>query len=379
MSADAVILPPALMTSAASSEPLRITVRTASAEYPVAIAAGLSAKLAGALDDVRFPERRFIVSNPTVWRLHGERFRSLTAEEPILIPDGERFKTLATVARIYDALVRARADRGVGVVAIGGGVVGDVAGFAAATFLRGLPVAQVPTTLLAQVDSAIGGKTGVNHPAGKNLIGAFHQPAAVVVDPEVLSTLPRREFRAGLYEVVKCGVIASRSLFEQVSSGLPSLFARDITVLLPTIAESCQIKATVVSEDERESGRRRILNFGHTAGHALEAVTKYRRFRHGEAVGFGMLAAAELACSRGTMSSDDRDTLRALIAAMGPLPAVADLDASQVVEAVARDKKVIEGRLHYVLPVTIGETVIAADVSGPELEQALRAIGLRRD
>lgn len=348
-----------------------------SAEYPVVIGASLSADLGSLLDEVRFPRRRFIVSSPTVWRLHGERFHPLTAEEPILIPDGERFKTLATVSRIYDALVSAQADRGAGMVAIGGGVVGDVAGFAAATFLRGLPVAQVPTTLLAQVDSAIGGKTGVNHPAGKNLIGAFHQPAAVVVDPDLLGTLPRREFRAGLYEVVKCGVIASRSLFEQVASGLPSLFARDMAVLLPTIAESCQIKATVVGADERESGRRRILNFGHTAGHALEAVTKYRRFRHGEAVAYGMLVAAELACARGTLTSADRDALRGLIGALGPLPAVADLDAAQVVEAAARDKKVIDGTLHYVLPVTIGETAIAEDVTGAELQQALRAIGLR--
>ena len=377
MGADAVILPPALMRPSASTQPLRINVRTSSAEYAVAIGAGISASLGTTLDSIRFPARRFVVSSPTVWRLHGDRFQSLTAEDPILIPDGERFKTLATVAKIYDALVRAQADRGAGVVAIGGGVVGDVAGFAAATFLRGLPVAQVPTTLLAQVDSAIGGKTGVNHPAGKNLIGAFHQPAAVVVDPEVLGTLPRREFRAGLYEVVKCGVIASRSLFEQVARGLPALFARDTAVLLPTIAESCQIKATVVGEDERESGRRRILNFGHTAGHALEAVTKYRRFRHGEAVAYGMLAAAELASARGKLPVPDRDALRALVIAMGPLPAVADLDAEQVVEAVARDKKVIDGKLHFVLPVAIGETVIADDVTAAELEKALRAIGLR--
>lgn len=365
------------MTSAATSPPSRISVRTHSAEYAVTIGAGLTASLAQTLNDVSFPARRFIVSSTTVWRLHSGRFQSVTGEEPILIPDGERFKTLSTVAKIYDALVRAQADRGAGVVAIGGGVVGDVAGFAAATFLRGLPVAQVPTTLLAQVDSSVGGKTGVNHPAGKNLIGAFHQPSAVIVDPEVLATLPRREFRAGLYEVVKYGVIASRPLLERVAGGLPALFARDTAVLLPIIAECCQIKATVVGEDERESGRRRILNFGHTAGHALEAVTKYRRFRHGEAVGFGMLVAAELSCARGTMTAADRDTLRAVIVAMGPLPAVADLDAKEVVHAIARDKKVIDGRLHYVLPVGIGETVIADDVTSEELEQALRTVGLR--
>lgn len=365
------------MTPPSSAPPQRINVRTTTAEYPVIIGAGTATHLAARLDEVRFPRRRFIVSNPTVWRLHGECFRALSAEEPILIPDGERFKTLATVARIYDALVKAQADRGAGVVAIGGGVVGDVAGFAAATFLRGLAVAQVPTTLLAQVDSAIGGKTGVNHPSGKNLIGAFHQPAAVIVDPEVLGTLPRREFRAGLYEVVKCGVIASRPLFERVAAGLRPLFARETAVLLATIAECCEIKARVVGADERESGLRRILNFGHTAGHALEAVTRYRRFRHGEAVAYGMLVAAEIASSRGILTGAARDELRALIVAMGPLPPVADLEAAQVVEAVARDKKVIEGTLHYVLPVAIGETIIANDVTGADVQAALHAIGLR--
>src|SRR4030095_16915382 len=183
-------------------------------------------------------------------------------------------KQLATVGRIYDALIRANADRSSAIVAIGGGVVGDVAGFAAATYLRGLPVVQVPPARLAQVDSAVGGKVGVNHPMGKNLIGAFHPPAAVVVDPLLLSTLPRREFRAGLYEVVKYGVIASRSLFDTIVNGLPALFARDPALLVPVIAESCRIKAAIVEQDERESGPRRALNFGHTTGHALEAITE---------------------------------------------------------------------------------------------------------
>jgi 3-dehydroquinate synthase len=197
------------------------------------------------------------------------------------------------------------------------------------------------------------------------------------VDPELLGTLPRREFRAGLYEVIKYGVVASRGVFDRVAAELPSLFARETATLLPTIADSCRIKAAVVGEDERESGRRRILNFGHTAGHALEAVTKYRRFRHGEAVAYGMLAAAELSRARGVLPAADRDALGALIVAMGPLPAVADLAAAEVVEAVARDKKVVDGTLHYVLPVSIGETIIADDVTGAELEKALRGIGLR--
>jgi 3-dehydroquinate synthase len=262
-------------------------------------------------------------------------------------------------------------------VAIGGGVVGDVAGFAAATFLRGMALVHVPTTLLAQVDSAIGGKVGVNHPMGKNLIGAFHQPAAVIVDPGFLETLPRREFRAGLYEVVKYGVIASRPLFDRVSADLKSLFAREIPALMHVISESCAIKSSVVERDERESGPRRVLNFGHTAGHALEAVTKFRRFRHGEAVACGMLAAAEIGVSRSLMPAADRDALVALITTMGPLPPVADLEASQVVEAMGRDKKIVAGTLHFVLPGPIGSTHIATDVTSAELQRALVRIGLR--
>ncbi len=358
-------------------EPVRIDVHAASGPYAVVIDPGVAGRLRPLLDAAGVPARRFIVSSPTVWRFHEERFRGLTDEDPILIPDGERFKHLATTGRIYDALVRASADRASAIVAVGGGVVGDVAGFAAATYLRGVPIVQVPTTLLAQVDSSVGGKVGVNHPLGKNLIGAFHPPSVVAIDPQLLATLPRREFRAGLYEVVKYGVIASRGLFDQVATNLSALFARDTAPLLPVIAESCRIKARVVGEDERESGLRRVLNFGHTAGHAIEAVTKYRRFRHGEAVAYGMLAASELAVARGRFAAADRDALAAVIMQMGPLPQVGDLSAAQIIEAMGRDKKVIAGQLHFVLPTAIGATTTVTDVSVEELTQALLSIGLR--
>lgn len=359
-----------------ASAPLRLNVRTSSGQYPIEIAPDASRRVAEFLEAADLPRRRFVVSSPTVWRFHAERLEGLTTEEPILIPDGERFKHVGTVGRIYDALIRAGADRMTTLVALGGGVTGDVAGFAAATFLRGIPIVQVPTTLLAQVDSSVGGKVGVNHPMGKNLIGSFHPPAAVVIDPDVLSTLPRREFRAGLYEVVKYGVIASRPLFDRIGTGLKRIFARDADALLPIIADSCRIKASIVEQDERESGLRRTLNFGHTAGHALEAVTKYRRFRHGEAVAYGMLAASALAARRGVMPAADAEALAALITQMGPLPPVADLSASEVIDATRRDKKVLAGRLHYVLPAGIGATTTVTDVTPEELGEALRGIGL---
>jgi 3-dehydroquinate synthase len=365
-------------TGSPAPAPIRIDVRTASAVYPIEIAAGAAARLPALLEALRAPARRFVVSTPPVWASHAETFSGLTGEEPILLPDGERHKTLGTVSRIYDALVRASADRATCLLAIGGGVVGDVAGFAAATYLRGVPVVQVPTTLLAQVDSGVGGKTGVNHPLGKNLIGAYHQPLAVVVDPLLLGTLPRREFRAGLYEVIKYGVIASRPLFERIAGELPKLFAREPDALLPVIAESCRIKAEVVGADEREAGPRRALNFGHTAGHALEAITKYRRFRHGEAVAYGMLVAAELGVRRQTLRTADRDAVAALIAKMGPLPPIADLSAADLLQAVGRDKKVIAGTLHFVLPTDIGSTTVVTDVTEEELAAAMVAIGVRR-
>jgi 3-dehydroquinate synthase len=361
----------------AITEPARLVVRTSTGRYTIEIAAGSAKRLRATLDAAGVPARRFIVSSHTVWRFHGPAFRGVTDEEPILIPDGERFKHLATVGRIYDALIRANADRASAIVAVGGGVTGDVAGFAAATYLRGVPVVQVPTTLLAQVDSAVGGKVGVNHPLGKNLIGAFHPPVAVVIDPAVLSTLPRREFRAGLYEVVKYGVIASKPLFERTARDLTAIFAREPASLLPIIAESCAIKARIVEADERESGLRRTLNFGHTAGHALEAVTKYRRFRHGEAIAYGMLAAAELGTSRRVFPRADRDALAAQIVQMGPLPPVADLSAAEVIDATKRDKKVVAGRLHYVLPTAIGAATTVSDVTTEELNDALLKIGLK--
>ena len=351
-----------------------VEVRVGAAPYQIRIAAGAARRIPEVLDQAGLPARRFVVSNPTVWRLHADAFEGLTREEPILIADGERFKNLAAAGRIYDALIHQSADRATTIVAVGGGVVGDVAGFAAATYLRGVPIVQVPTTLLAQVDSAIGGKVGVNHPQGKNLIGAFHQPSSVIVDIDLLRTLPRREFRAGLYEVVKYGVIASRDLFEQVRDRLPSLFARDSATLLPVIASCCRIKASIVEQDERESGARRALNFGHTVGHALEAVTKYRRFRHGEAVAYGMLVAAELAVARHAMAPEDRNALAAIITQMGPLPAVSDLPAARILDAVTHDKKVIGGTLHFVMPTAIGATTVVTDVTTKDLSHALTAI-----
>jgi 3-dehydroquinate synthase len=348
--------------------------------YTVEIGAGHLARLGVLLDAAGVSRTRVVVSSPVVWKLHGAAVAAaLHDAQVILIPDGERHKQLSTVTRIYDALVKQQVDRGAALVGVGGGVLGDVTGFAAATYLRGIDVVHVPTTLLAQVDSAIGGKVGVNHALGKNLIGAFHQPRLVVIDPTVVSTLPRREFRAGLYEVVKYGMTSSRGLFDRVAASVPALFERRPDALLPIIAESCAIKADVVARDERESGPRRVLNFGHTAGHAIEALTKYKRFRHGEAVGYGMLVAAEVAVARGQLAASDRDRLAAIIRQLGPLPSVADLTIAEMLEAMRRDKKVVNGTLHYVLSTAIGEHAIVSDVTEDQLAEALRVVGFRSE
>lgn len=357
---------------------VQLDVHAGSGTSTIWIGEGASDRVSELLDTAGVGARRILVSSPVIWRFHGARLhRALGGGDPILIPDGERFKNLPSVSRIYDALIRAGADRGSVLVGVGGGVIGDVAGFAAATFLRGITLVHVPTTLLAQVDSSIGGKVGVNHALGKNLIGAFHQPTVVVIDPLLLRTLPRREFRAGLYEVVKYGVIASRTLFERIARDTKAIFDRDSTVLIPAIVESCRIKAEVVAADERESGLRRVLNFGHTIGHALEAVTKYRRFRHGEAIAFGMLGAADLAVARGALANRERQALVKLITQLGPLPPIADLSASDVLEAIRRDKKVVHGRLHFVIAIQIGATMTIDDVTEDELKAVLGRLGLK--
>jgi 3-dehydroquinate synthase len=357
---------------------VRIDVDTPSRRYAVTIEDGLLDRLPRLLDDVKAPARRFVVSSPLVWRLHGPRLAKVGIVEPILVPDGERFKQLQNVSRVYEALIRANADRASTLITFGGGVIGDMAGFAAATYLRGIALVHVPTTLLAQVDAAVGGKVGVNHALGKNLIGAFYQPHAVVVDPTVLGTLPRREFRAGLYEVVKYGMTSSPALFDRIGRDRTAIFARSVDVLTEVIAESCRIKAAVVAADEKEAGPRRILNFGHTAGHALEAVTRYRRYRHGEAVAYGMLVAAELGVLRGALAERDRAALADLIASLGPLPPIADLSSRELVEAMQHDKKMVAGRLHFVLPTAVGATTIVDDVTEKEMKAALAKAGFKK-
>ena len=358
--------------------PTRIDVSSAARTYPVFVAHGIVNQIARWLSAADVGERRFLVSSPTVWKRHGETVAAaLPGVEHLLVPDGERSKTPQTVAHIYDWLIRSGADRQSTIIAVGGGVIGDTVGFAAATYLRGVELVHVPTTLLAQVDSAVGGKVGVNHPLGKNLIGAFHPPAAIVADPRLLDTLPRRELRAGLYEVVKYGVIASRPLFDRLVTDLPRIFAREPDVIADIVASSCRIKADVVAADEREAGRRRVLNFGHTAGHALESATRYRRLRHGEAVAYGMLVAATLGADRGLLDKNDHEALTDLVGRMGPLPTVTDLSATAVLAAMRRDKKVVAGRLHVVLPHGIGDTVIVDDVTEKDARRALRTIGVR--
>jgi 3-dehydroquinate synthase len=359
----------------------RIEVAASAGAYPVIVGAGVLDTLPQLLDDEHLGAHCIIISSPLVWELHGRRLARILkgqARQPILVPDGERSKTLQTVGRIYEALIKVGADRSAVIVALGGGVIGDMVGFAAATYLRGVRLVQVPTTVMAQVDSAIGGKVGVNHPLGKNLIGAFHPPKLVVADPLLLATLPRREFRAGLYEVIKYGVIAAPSLLERIHSRRAALFNHDEEELEPIIAESCRIKAAVVSRDELESGLRRTLNFGHTVGHALEASTDYRRFRHGEAVAYGMMAAAALGNRRGVTPPATVAAINHVVAELGPLPPVSDLHASDVLAATKRDKKVVSGTLHFVAAAELGLTTELTDVSDKDVKHALKAIGIRK-
>lgn len=344
--------------------------------YPIWIGNGLLGQ-AGLLDAYVSGTEALVVTNEAVsQRYLGRLVASLPAKvaaDVVSIGDGEAFKTMQTVASIIDKLVAARHSRATTVVALGGGVVGDVAGFAAAIYQRGVRFVQVPTTLLALVDSSVGGKTGVNHAGGKNLIGAFHQPACVVADVGTLQTLPPRELRAGLAEVVKCAVIGDADFFAWLEGNVERLVALDPQALGHAIRRSCEIKADVVQADEREAGRRMILNFGHTFAHALETLTRYRALLHGEAVAIGMLMAAHLARRLERIAATEVRRLRRLIRCCGLPEAPPVLDSEAILAAMSMDKKALGGRIRLVLPTKIGAVAIASSVPREAILETLEA------
>jgi 3-dehydroquinate synthase len=354
----------------------QLNVNSSSGHYAVIYRRGVVERVGATVSGLVESTGTFILSSARVWKHWGARlekgFADYGGAKVILMDDRERAKTLRTVEKLCRALARARADRGCILVAFGGGVVGDVAGFVAASYLRGVRLVHVPATLVAQVDSAIGGKTGVDLPEGKNLVGAFHQPRLVVADPEVLKTLPQREYRAGIYEAVKYAIIRNADLFGLLEEKLDALLRQEPAVLDDIIPRCIRVKADVVSEDEREENVRRVLNFGHTVGHALEAATRYRRFLHGEAVGWGMLAATELARGMKLVDSADAERIAGLIARVGPRPAWPQIRPQKLVEFMRGDKKARAGKLHFVLPRRIGEVEISAGVSEADL---LRVLG----
>jgi len=351
-----------------------IRVETPSAKYDVIAGSGLIATLAPRIERIagRLPRRVFVLTSPPIWALWGETFQASFAEPPValFLAPGEEHKTLKSVERLLRQMASAGGDRGSLLIAFGGGIVGDVGGFLAAIYMRGIPYVQVPTTFLAQVDSSVGGKTGVNLPEGKNLVGNFHHPLVVFADIGVLGTLPDRELRAGLMESVKAGIIRDRTLVRFMEEHAHDILGREPKALEKVIAASIRMKAGVVNKDERENGLRMILNFGHTVGHALEQATKYKILLHGEAIGWGMIAALYLAGKRGTISGPQFERLERLIHLYGPLPPL-KLRAAKVIAATGNDKKNVGGVRRFVLPLGIGDAGVVEDVTAAELESAV--------
>ncbi len=354
----------------------KINVALGSRSYSIHIGPGALSRggeLAGGLGDV---SRFVVVTNPAVYKLYGralldglERDAGTGIPHTVIkIPDGEEYKTLITVEQIYDDILDLGADRSVVVVALGGGVVGDIAGYAAATVMRGVRLVMVPTTLLAQVDSSVGGKTGVNRAQGKNLVGAFHQPALVIADPEALATLDSRQYSAGLAEVVKYGVILDSSLFRLLEENTDAVVGRDTDILTEVVARCCELKAQVVEKDEREAGLRRILNFGHTIGHAIEKVSGYSRYLHGEAVAMGMSAAMQISLGLGACEEDAVARVNQLLERLGlPVTIPYDVAARHLEEAIGFDKKVQRDQVAFIVAEGIGkcrqEMLAPADIA----------------
>jgi 3-dehydroquinate synthase len=346
-------------------------VTTSTASYLCHIERGLLARIPEFLPAKA--GKVFTVTTQDVLDLHGAKLPQNLAENVILFPGGEPNKRLSVVEEMAEQMLAKGADRSSAVVAFGGGIVGDTAGFLAAIFMRGIPVLQVPTTLLAQVDAAIGGKTGANLASGKNLIGAFHQPLAVLIDPDVLSTLPEREYRAGLFEVVKYGIIWSPELFHLLANKSSEVLAQHPECVDFILNESVRIKAEVVSADEKESGLRKILNYGHTLGHALEAETNYSRYLHGEAVAFGMNAASYIAERRNMLHSSDAAEMRRVTNLYGPIPHRNGLNAESIARHIFKDKKTIQGQTHFVLAEAIGRVKVVSGITAAEAAAAAAA------
>lgn len=314
----------------------------------------------------------FVVTTDDVWSLHGEALQDgLNNVHVLYFPGGEANKRLNAVEQLAEQMLQFGADRTSVIIGFGGGIVTDVAGFLAAIFMRGVPVLQIPTTLLAQVDAAVGGKTGVNLVSGKNILGSFHQPIGVLIDPDVLSTLSSREYHAGLFEVIKCGVIRDAVLFELLETRVDDVLSLQSDVVDRLIGAAVRIKAEVVSADEREGDLRRILNFGHTVGHAIEAETAYLQFLHGEAIAWGMLAATRLAELTGLLNPASASRISRLVCCYGPLPPANHLDPDRLVSRLASDKKTLQGKVHFVLPTAIGEVKIVCGIDPALVRRAI--------
>ncbi|NEQ37604.1 MAG: 3-dehydroquinate synthase [Okeania sp. SIO3I5] len=360
-----------------------ITVQLPQKSYQIAIAPGNLDQLGPKMQPLNLGKKVLLVSNPEIFGHYGERAIASLEQAGFdvshcILPAGEEYKTPQTLQNIYDAALAHRLERSSTMVALGGGVVGDMTGFAAATWLRGLNVVQVPTSLLAMVDAAIGGKTGVNHPQGKNLIGAFHQPRLVLIDPEVLKTLPVREFRGGMAEVIKYGVIWDVELFTQMenSRGLDEINNLTPGLLEEILIRSCQSKADVVAKDEKESGLRAILNYGHTVGHAVESLTGYTVVTHGEAVGIGMVAASRLAVELGMWNEEsDRRQLALIEKASLPTKLPSGLNIEDILVSLQTDKKVKAGKVRFVLATGIGVVTLTDKVSADVLRGVLAGMG----
>ena len=352
--------------------------------YEIAIAPQSLDQLGQQMSKLDLGTKVLLVSNETIFSLYGQRaIASLQASKyqvfTCLLPDGESYKNLESIQKIYNAALENRLERSSTMVALGGGVIGDMTGFAAATWLRGINFVQVPTTLLAMVDSSIGGKTGVNHPQGKNLIGAFYQPRFVLIDPEVLKTLPVREFRAGMAEVIKYGVIWDAEFFAQMeaSSSLDAINNISPELLENILKLSCQAKADVVGQDEREAGLRAILNYGHTIGHAVESLTGYTKLIHGEAVGIGMVAAGKIAAELGMWTNEETQRQNNLISkASLPTQLPNGIDIEKIVDALQIDKKVKAGKVRFILPTQIGEVKITDQVPADTIRHVLQELGV---